>query len=185
MSDSQDPNDEIPPELQRAAERIRQFSKMYNEICAPILRAHSQSQAAMFEAFGSIAAMTRSIEASHFRAFGTVLESVSSMQKLQASLIAEVFDNSGIVEVMRQRDELLSLFSSISSGPFANNKALATYSSTQSWTCGAIANTIFGYFIVEASSGTLVSPFSNSRNASTLSLTSQRRNPYGGCPPVE
>ncbi|PQO33163.1 hypothetical protein C5Y96_09900 [Blastopirellula marina] len=38
----------------------------------------------------------------------------------------------------------------------ANNKSLATYSSTQSWTCGTTGNTIYGYFIVGASSGTLV-----------------------------
>lgn len=124
MSDSQDPSEKLPPEFREAARRLQQFARVYDAIFEPILRAHSQSQAATFEAFGSIAAITRSIEESHFRALRTVFDSVSSMQRLQSSLIADLFDKTVMVEVMRQREELLSLFSSIASGPLANMSSI-------------------------------------------------------------
>lgn len=38
----------------------------------------------------------------------------------------------------------------------ANEKAAAQYDSVQSWTCGASGNTVYGYFVVGASSGTLL-----------------------------
>lgn len=37
-----------------------------------------------------------------------------------------------------------------------SNKASATYGSAQTWTCGATGNTIYGYFVVGATSGTLL-----------------------------
>lgn len=37
-----------------------------------------------------------------------------------------------------------------------NDKASIQYDTTQSWTCGASGNTIYGYYVVGATSGTLV-----------------------------
>lgn len=37
-----------------------------------------------------------------------------------------------------------------------NDKASIQYDTTQSWTCGATGNTIYGYYVVGATSGTLV-----------------------------
>lgn len=37
-----------------------------------------------------------------------------------------------------------------------NNKAQSTYSAQQSWTCGTGGNTIYGYYIVGATSGVLL-----------------------------
>lgn len=38
----------------------------------------------------------------------------------------------------------------------ANNKASIEYGTTQTWTCGATGNTVYGYYVVGATSGTLV-----------------------------
>jgi len=57
-----------------------------------------------------------------------------------------------------------------------SSKASATYGSTQTWTCGASGNTIYGYYIVGASSGTLywAELFASARilaSTDTLNLT--------------
>ncbi|PQO33165.1 hypothetical protein C5Y96_09910 [Blastopirellula marina] len=118
MSDSQDPNEEIPPEIRRAARKLQYFLKTMNTIYSPILAA--QRQMGLFDVAAQAMAATRSIEQAHFRIMSQVLDVVPSMQKVQSSLISEVFDKTAMVEILRQQEELLSLFSSITSGPFAN-----------------------------------------------------------------
>ena len=57
-----------------------------------------------------------------------------------------------------------------------SNKASATYSAQQSWTCGTTGNTIYGYYIVAATSGKVLwaERFSSARtlaNGDVLNLT--------------
>lgn len=57
-----------------------------------------------------------------------------------------------------------------------SNKGSATYGSAQTWTCGATGNTVYGYYIIGASSGTLywAEKFDTARtlaNGDTLNIT--------------
>lgn len=58
----------------------------------------------------------------------------------------------------------------------ASNVASSTYGTAASWTCGATGNTIWGYYVLGATSGTLLwaEAFSSSRiltNGDVLNLT--------------
>jgi len=57
-----------------------------------------------------------------------------------------------------------------------NNKAESTYSAQQSWTCGTTGNTVYGYYVLGATSGTCLwaERFATSRtlaNGDQLNLT--------------